>query len=48
MGEESERFFDQHKFRDPKDYQKKAGKIVEFYVPTVDRLINGFGCYLGF
>ena len=30
MGEESERFSINTKFRDPKDYRKNAGKIVEF------------------
>ena len=39
MREDSERFSINTKFRDPKDYQKNAGRIVEFYVPTVDRAI---------
>jgi len=42
MGEESERFSINTKFRDPKDYRKNAGKIVEFYVPSVYRSIMAF------
>ena len=37
--EDSERFSINTKFRDPKDYQKNAGKIVEFFVPRLDRSI---------
>ena len=42
MGEDSERFSINTKFRDSKDYRKNAGKIVEFYVPSADRSIMGF------
>jgi hypothetical protein len=42
ISEESERFSINTKFRDPKDYQKNAGKIIEFYVPSVDRSIMAF------
>ena len=42
MRDDSERFSINTKFRDPKDYRKNAGKIVEFYVPVVDRSIMAF------
>ena len=42
ISEESERFSINTKFRDPKDYQKNAGKIIEFYVPRMDRSLMAF------
>jgi hypothetical protein len=46
IDEESERFSINTKFQDPKDYEKNAGKIVEFYVPSVDRSIMAFAVTL--